>query len=153
MDIVPAAAAADAHAEAPEAPHPAPEYAAKYAAAKKLFINCEKKHGAASGAPGAHLLCYFVMLLRDIDLDIDRGQVVVVIGPSGSGKSTLWRDIDLVPFLRCLCCGWIGAVGVSNVLSSAGSHLGSGKCNPDGKDAAVSPPPPPPRAAQHLLIS
>ena len=126
MDIVPAAAAADAHAEAPEAPHPAPEYAAKYAAAKKLFINCEKKHGAASGAPGAHLLCYFVMLLR---------------------------DIDLVPFLRCLCCGWIGAVGVSNVLSSAGSHLGSGKCNPDGKDAAVSPPPPPPRAAQHLLIS
>ena len=33
-------------------------------------------------------------VLRDIDLDIDRGQVVVVIGPSGSGKSTLCRVIN-----------------------------------------------------------
>jgi glutamate transport system ATP-binding protein len=33
-------------------------------------------------------------VLRDINLDIDRGQVVVVIGPSGSGKSTLCRIIN-----------------------------------------------------------
>jgi glutamate transport system ATP-binding protein len=33
-------------------------------------------------------------VLRDINLDIDRGQVVVVIGPSGSGKSTLCRVIN-----------------------------------------------------------
>ncbi|MGY2873769.1 glutamate transport system ATP-binding protein [Marmoricola sp. URHA0025 HA25] len=32
--------------------------------------------------------------LRDIDLSIDRGEVVVVIGPSGSGKSTLCRTIN-----------------------------------------------------------
>jgi glutamate transport system ATP-binding protein len=33
-------------------------------------------------------------VLRDINLAIDRGEVVVVIGPSGSGKSTLCRVIN-----------------------------------------------------------
>ncbi len=33
-------------------------------------------------------------VLKDIDLEIDQGEVVVVIGPSGSGKSTLCRTIN-----------------------------------------------------------
>jgi glutamate transport system ATP-binding protein len=33
-------------------------------------------------------------VLKDIDLTIQRGEVVVVIGPSGSGKSTLCRSIN-----------------------------------------------------------
>jgi glutamate transport system ATP-binding protein len=33
-------------------------------------------------------------VLKDIDLDVGRGQVVVVLGPSGSGKSTLCRTIN-----------------------------------------------------------
>jgi glutamate transport system ATP-binding protein len=33
-------------------------------------------------------------VLTDIDLDIQRGEVIVVIGPSGSGKSTLCRTIN-----------------------------------------------------------
>ncbi len=33
-------------------------------------------------------------VLRDIDLEVARGEVVVVIGPSGSGKSTLCRAIN-----------------------------------------------------------
>jgi glutamate transport system ATP-binding protein len=32
--------------------------------------------------------------LRDVDLTVERGEVVVVIGPSGSGKSTLCRTIN-----------------------------------------------------------
>jgi glutamate transport system ATP-binding protein len=37
---------------------------------------------------GAH------QVLHDIDLSVDRGEVVVLIGPSGSGKSTLCRTIN-----------------------------------------------------------
>ncbi|MDQ3106381.1 MAG: ATP-binding cassette domain-containing protein, partial [Actinomycetota bacterium] len=33
-------------------------------------------------------------VLRDIDLTVDKGEVIVVIGPSGSGKSTLCRAIN-----------------------------------------------------------
>ena len=33
-------------------------------------------------------------VLRDVDMTVDRGEVVVVIGPSGSGKSTLIRCIN-----------------------------------------------------------
>ena len=33
-------------------------------------------------------------VLKDINLDVGRGQVIVVLGPSGSGKSTLCRTIN-----------------------------------------------------------
>ncbi len=33
-------------------------------------------------------------VLRDIDLEVRRGEVIVVLGPSGSGKSTLCRTIN-----------------------------------------------------------
>ncbi len=37
-----------------------------------------------------------LQVLRGVNLDVDRGQVVCVIGPSGSGKSTLLRCINLL---------------------------------------------------------
>src|SRR5439155_208345 len=33
-------------------------------------------------------------VLRDVDLEVDRGQVVAIVGPSGAGKTTL---VDLLP--------------------------------------------------------
>ncbi|PYF99859.1 amino acid ABC transporter ATP-binding protein, PAAT family [Georgenia satyanarayanai] len=43
-----------------------------------------------------HVDKYFgeLHVLKDIDLTVHRGEVVVVIGPSGSGKSTLCRTIN-----------------------------------------------------------
>lgn len=36
------------------------------------------------------------IVLRDINLEVKRGEVVVVLGPSGSGKSTMLRCINLL---------------------------------------------------------
>ncbi len=61
---------------------------------------------SAGAASGAHLGAPLVVLehvdkhfgslhvLRDINLSVRKGEVVVVLGPSGSGKSTLCRAIN-----------------------------------------------------------
>jgi glutamate transport system ATP-binding protein len=57
--------------------------------------------GASASADGALVVLQGVNkwfgelhVLRDINLSVTRGEVVVVIGPSGSGKSTLCRAIN-----------------------------------------------------------
>lgn len=37
-----------------------------------------------------------LQVLKDVDISINKGEVVVIIGPSGSGKSTLLRCINLL---------------------------------------------------------
>ena len=57
-------------------------------------------------------------VLKDINLDVGRGQVVVVLGPSGSGKSTLCRTINR---LEPIDSGTIAIDGV--VLPEEGKKL------------------------------
>src|SRR5512135_993240 len=57
-------------------------------------------------------------VLRDIDLDVARGEVVVILGPSGSGKSTLCRTINR---LETIDSGTITVDGV--VLPAEGRGL------------------------------
>ena len=57
-------------------------------------------------------------VLKDINLEVDRGQVVVVLGPSGSGKSTLCRTINR---LETIDTGSIAIDG--EVLPSEGRKL------------------------------
>lgn len=56
--------------------------------------------------------------LKDINLDISAGEVVVVVGPSGSGKSTLCRTINR---LETISSGEISIDG--RVLPSEGKAL------------------------------
>ena len=57
-------------------------------------------------------------VLKDINLDVDRGQVVVVLGPSGSGKSTLCRTINRLETVDS------GAIAIDGeVLPSEGRKL------------------------------
>jgi polar amino acid transport system ATP-binding protein len=58
-------------------------------------------------------------VLRGIDLDINRGEVVCVIGPSGSGKSTLLRCVNLLESVSA------GDVWVNN------SHVTDEDCDLD----------------------
>jgi glutamate transport system ATP-binding protein len=57
-------------------------------------------------------------VLKDINLDVDRGEVIVVLGPSGSGKSTLCRTINR---LEPIDSGTIAIDGV--VLPEEGKKL------------------------------
>jgi polar amino acid transport system ATP-binding protein len=52
--------------------------------------------GAMLRLEGVHKRFGDLHVLRGIDLDIGRGEVVCVLGPSGSGKSTLLRCINLL---------------------------------------------------------
>ena len=60
---------------------------------------CMSSSGSAAGTPLVVLEQvnkHFgdLHVLRDIDLTVHRGEVVVILGPSGSGKSTLCRTIN-----------------------------------------------------------
>jgi glutamate transport system ATP-binding protein len=57
-------------------------------------------------------------VLKDINLEVPRGQVMVVLGPSGSGKSTLCRTINR---LEPIDSGTISIDG--KVLPAEGRHL------------------------------
>ena len=54
-----------------------------------------------------------IKALDGVSLEIDQGEVVVIIGPSGSGKSTLLRSLNLLrnqPADRSLWMAWISPI-------------------------------------------
>ncbi|MCP3664325.1 MAG: amino acid ABC transporter ATP-binding protein [Gammaproteobacteria bacterium] len=61
-----------------------------------------------------------VHALKSVDIEIDKGEVVVIIGPSGSGKSTLLRSLNL---LEDIDAGEIIIDGVS--LTSRKTNINS----------------------------
>jgi polar amino acid transport system ATP-binding protein len=65
-------------------------------------------------ADGVHKVFGRVHALRGVNLDVERGDVVVILGPSGSGKSTLLRCIN---HLEVCDAGTITVDGI--VLKSA----------------------------------
>ena len=48
-----------------------------------------------------------IKALDGVTVDIDRGDVMVVIGPSGSGKSTFLRSLRSPPAAPSSSMGWI----------------------------------------------
>jgi polar amino acid transport system ATP-binding protein len=59
-------------------------------------LAAERDIGAVLRLDGVHKRFGALHVLRGIDLEVQRGGVVCVIGPSGSGKSTLLRCINLL---------------------------------------------------------
>ncbi|WP_090575699.1 amino acid ABC transporter ATP-binding protein [Paenibacillus sp. OV219] len=55
-------------------------------------------------------------VLKGVDLTLERGSVLVIIGPSGSGKSTLLRCLNV---LETPCSGTI-AIGEANMAFTSG---------------------------------
>jgi polar amino acid transport system ATP-binding protein len=45
---------------------------------------------------GLHKSFGTLEVLKGVDMEVDRGEVVVILGPSGSGKSTLLRCVNLL---------------------------------------------------------
>jgi polar amino acid transport system ATP-binding protein len=60
-------------------------------------------------------------VLDDVSLDVERGQVVVLIGPSGAGKTTLLRSLN---HLEDLESGEVFVAGESIAHGSGGRKIG-----------------------------
>ncbi len=65
-------------------------------------------------------------VLRGIDLRVDAGDVVVVVGPSGSGKSTLLRTMNLLeePTEGRVFFDGVELTDVRTNLNAARTHIG-----------------------------
>jgi ABC-type polar amino acid transport system ATPase subunit len=70
---------------------------------------------------GLHKSFGQLKVLRDVDLLVEPGEVVVIIGPSGSGKSTMLRCISRLEKFEQ------GVIEVDGVAIAAGTHDGAAR--------------------------
>jgi polar amino acid transport system ATP-binding protein len=75
---------------------------------------------------GIHKWFGDVHVLRGIDLAVQPGEVLVVIGPSGSGKSTLLRTMNMLeePTEGAVRFGGVDLTDVRSDLDEARTHIG-----------------------------
>jgi polar amino acid transport system ATP-binding protein len=72
-----------------------------------------------------------LVVLRGVDLDVHKGEVVTIIGPSGSGKTTLLRTINHMETVDC------GIVSVGGRLVGYETVKGRMYSTPDRETAQV----------------
>ena len=70
--------------------------AAKATAAAETVATVKAKEQAVIRIRDLHKYFGNLEVLKGIDMDVQRGEVVVILGPSGSGKSTLLRCVNLL---------------------------------------------------------
>jgi glutamate transport system ATP-binding protein len=65
-------------------------------------VSKEQESGAGPLVELDHVEKYFgeLHVLKDINLEVKKGEVLVIIGPSGSGKSTLCRTINRLELIN-----------------------------------------------------
>src|SRR5207247_1839068 len=64
-------------------------------------------------------------VLRELDLTVQRGQIVAVVGPSGAGKTTL---VDLLPRFYEPTSGWWGGGAGPGPAEAPSAPRSRGRC-------------------------
>src|SRR5258707_9226409 len=93
---------------------------------RRALTNSAAPNGAMVRVDGLRKSYGTVEAVRGVSLEVQRGQVVVIIGPSGCGKST---------FLRCLNLLETPSAGTLQV-SGRKIDFGIGQTIPKGRDLA-----------------